>query len=348
MSERTTAQPKQNTAPTVTPTFGATLQRKCACGGTPGPSGECAECSKKRLALQAKLTIGQPNDPYEQEADHVADVVMRMPDPKVQRQPDDAGVVQAKPIASQITPLVQTQATPNHTPEVTPAMEANINALKGGGQPLDPATRAFMEPRFGHEFSQVRVHTDAKATESARVLNARAFAVGQNIVFGAGYFQPGTAAGKELLAHELTHVIQHDQNQIRKSANDESTLPACGTKWLALIIAGVSLLVALRAAGRIPIAILWATFTSKLTDLIECYSKGEAEAEHREEMERVKEELKEQKEELKKQREQLDNLNNEMKKTESEQEKHQISLEMQDFILELIKEGQAKTGEPPL
>lgn len=211
MSERTTAQPKTSTAPTFTPTFGATLQRKCACGGNPGPSGECAECSKKRLSLQAKLTIGQPNDPYEQEADRVADTIMRMPDPKVQSQPDDAGIVQAKPIGGQITPLIQTQSTASHTPEVTPAIEANINSLKGGGQPLDPATRAFMEPRFGHDFSQVRVHTDTRAAESARAVNALAYTVGRDVVFGAGQYVPGSTRGERLLAHELTHVVQQSK-----------------------------------------------------------------------------------------------------------------------------------------
>ena len=167
--------------------------------------------------IQAKLTIGQPNDRYEQEADRVADTVMRMPDPKVQRQPeeekkedDKEEAVQAKPIAGQITPLVQTQTTAAHTPEVTPAMEANINALRGGGHPLDPATRGFMEPRFGHDFSQVRVHTDARAAESARAMNALAYTVGKNIVFGTGQYSQGSEAGRRLLAHELAHVLQQE------------------------------------------------------------------------------------------------------------------------------------------
>jgi len=173
--------------------------------------------------IQAKLTIGQPNDPYEQEADRVADTVMRMPDPKVQRQSDekekeddDEKVVQTKPIAGQITPLVQTQAVPNHTPEVTPAAEANINAMKGGGRPLDSTTRAFMEPRFGHNFSQVRVHTDAQAAESAKGVNALAYTTGQDIVFKAGRYAPDSQAGRNLIAHELTHVVQQSGTVARK------------------------------------------------------------------------------------------------------------------------------------
>ena len=75
-------------------------------------------------------------------------------------------------------------------------------------QPMDPNTRAFMESRFGYDFSQVRVHTDARAADSARAVNARAYTVGQDIVFGAGQYALGTTAGKRLLAHELTHTTQ--------------------------------------------------------------------------------------------------------------------------------------------
>jgi len=76
------------------------------------------------------------------------------------------------------------------------------------GQPLHAGTRAFMEPRFGHDFSQVRVHTDARAAESARAVNALAYTVGRDVVFGKGEYEPGTSEGKRLMAHELTHVVQ--------------------------------------------------------------------------------------------------------------------------------------------
>jgi hypothetical protein len=81
-------------------------------------------------------------------------------------------------------------------------------ALRSPGRPLDPATRAFVEPRFGHDFGKVRVHADAQADESARAVSAVAFTVGHDIVFGAGQYSPGTAAGQRLLAHELAHVVQ--------------------------------------------------------------------------------------------------------------------------------------------
>lgn len=82
------------------------------------------------------------------------------------------------------------------------------DALSSSGQPLDGGTRAFMESRFGHDFSQVRVHTDTQASESAKAVNALAYTVGPNIVFQSGQYAPETAAGKRLLAHELTHVVQ--------------------------------------------------------------------------------------------------------------------------------------------
>ena len=85
--------------------------------------------------------------------------------------------------------------------------------LRSPGQPLDVATRAFMEPRFGHDFSGVRVHTDAKAAESARAVNALAYTVGRNVVFGAGQYLPQTNAGQRLLAHELTHTVQQIKSE---------------------------------------------------------------------------------------------------------------------------------------
>lgn len=89
--------------------------------------------------------------------------------------------------------------------DVTPVVQ---DGIQGGGQPLDRDARAFLEPRFGHDFSQVRVHTDTRASESAQAVQARAFAVGSDVVFGAGQYAPGTSEGKRLLAHELTHVVQ--------------------------------------------------------------------------------------------------------------------------------------------
>jgi hypothetical protein len=186
--------------------------------------GVCHTCPAR---VQAKLKIGKPGDKYEQEADRVAEQVMRMPEPRtIQRacpECEEEETLQTKPLASQITPLVQRQVEPKEeeeeepiqaklageqTLQTGPGLEAQIHALRGGGQPLPRSMRSFFEPRFGYDFSRVRVYISARAAEALRTLNARAFTVGSNIVFGAGQYAPGTAEGRRLLAHELTHVVQ--------------------------------------------------------------------------------------------------------------------------------------------
>jgi hypothetical protein len=97
---------------------------------------------------------------------------------------------------------------------VQPVARGFREVRDGGGQSLDLATRAFMEPRFGHDFSQVRVHTDAKAARSARAINALAYTVGSDIVFGSGCYSPATAPGQRLLAHELAHVLQRSNENV--------------------------------------------------------------------------------------------------------------------------------------
>lgn len=95
-------------------------------------------------------------------------------------------------------------------PETAPPIVHDV--LRSPGQRLDAATRSFFEPRFGHDFSKVRIHADARANESAASVNALAYTVGPQIVFRAGLYQPGAASGQRLLAHELTHVVQHRDN----------------------------------------------------------------------------------------------------------------------------------------
>jgi Domain of unknown function (DUF4157) len=87
------------------------------------------------------------------------------------------------------------------------------DVLRSPGQPLDTATRAFMEPRFGHDFSHVRLHLDGRAAESAHAVDALAYTVGHDIIFGAGQYAPQTFSGQRLLAHELTHTLQQSSNR---------------------------------------------------------------------------------------------------------------------------------------
>ncbi len=262
--------------------------------------------------VQAKFTVGEPDDIYEQEADRVAETVMRMSEPAMPE--EEEAEVQAKPIANQITPLVRRmpeegdeeeigQAKPviqrqseeeeeetvqakqfpsnlpsqvsstgpgannshnpsiqrlcteckevmqrqpddeeelaqtkslgyqqfvarepsvqpkdvrGQTPQVSPATAANIDSLKGGGRSLPRSTRSFFEPRFGANFSQVRVHTDTRAAETAKSINARAFTVGRDIAFGASQYAPESHGGRQLLAHELTHVVQQNSGQLQR------------------------------------------------------------------------------------------------------------------------------------
>src|SRR5206468_2160434 len=108
------------------------------------------------------------------------------------------------------------QAEPS---EISPIVH---EVLRSPGQPIDAETRAFFEPRFGHSFDQVRVHTNAKAAESAMAMNALAYTVGRDVVFGTAQYVPGTLKGRRLLMHELTHVLQ--QGSTKVGSNTKLTL----------------------------------------------------------------------------------------------------------------------------
>jgi Domain of unknown function (DUF4157)/Putative amidase domain len=254
------------------------LQHQCACGGG------CPRCQDE-LGIQTKLKIGEPGDKYEQEADRIADEVMRMPEPSDQRQvePEEEEMVQRKAINSQFTALIQRQALPNidekedkegvnqsstnpiqlasdpapppelvlddeettaaepagliedtgqalaemevgnltdkepeeesvQTSSVEPVSRKinprNIKFSLGTGHPLDYAIRSPMESFFRQDLAHVRIHSDARADRLARSLRAHALTVGEHIAFATARYQPGTVEGKQLLAHELTHVMQ--------------------------------------------------------------------------------------------------------------------------------------------
>jgi hypothetical protein len=128
--------------------------RKCACGGNPGPSGECEECRKKRLGIVQRSANGTASSSFAPPTVH--------------------------------------------------------DVLQSPGHSIDQVTRISMETYFGHDFSRVKVHSDAQAAASARAVNALAYTVGNNLVFGSGQYAPVTIQGQRLLAHELTHVIQQE------------------------------------------------------------------------------------------------------------------------------------------
>src|SRR5882724_76631 len=167
MRSAMTTKMQSSAKPAMTVLRSARLQRKCACGGTSCPTGECEPCRKKR----------------------------------VQRATNHPSALNSESF-------------------VVPAIVDEV--LNSAGQPLDAPIRAFMEPRFGHDFGQARIHTDAKAADSARAVNALAYTVGRDIVFGDGQYARHTSAGQKLLAHELTHVAQQ---QAGSESSSESTRP---------------------------------------------------------------------------------------------------------------------------
>ncbi len=193
--------------------------------------------SSPSTTIQTSLAISQPGDRYEREADRIADIVMRMPAAPSEI-PDISAASSARPPVRRACVVckavnehgnasgsepdangamsVQRMAVPGAALGVTPAVEANVRTLQGQGSPLPQATRQFFEPRFGADFSQVRVNTGGRADETARSLGAKAFTVGSSISFGAGQFAPTLPEGQRLLAHELTHVVQQD-GAVRRS-----------------------------------------------------------------------------------------------------------------------------------
>jgi len=197
---------------------GPTIQRKCACGGG------CPSCEAETNKIQTKLAISSPGDASEREADRVADHVMRMPDPVGQTQ---------RSAASNQAPLLQRQTNAGAG---SATVASGFTSRLGTGAPLDAASRSYFEPRFGRDFSSVRVHTDDGAARSAASISARAYTIGNDVVFGAGQWSPATSAGRRLLAHELAHVAQQAggvgtvQRQIAGEEQTTEQVPATTDK----------------------------------------------------------------------------------------------------------------------
>ncbi|OYD98187.1 hypothetical protein CDG76_03175 [Nostoc sp. 'Peltigera membranacea cyanobiont' 210A] len=167
---------------------------------------------------QTKLTVNQPGDIYEQEADSVAQLVMqRMSEPvqSIQREalPEEEDQLQMKSLADSITPLVQRQG--GGRTAATSELETSIQQARGNGQPLADDIKQPMEQGFGADFGSVRVHTDAQSNRLNESIQARAFTTGQDVFFRQGEYSPGSDAGKELLAHELTHVVQQNGSAVQ-------------------------------------------------------------------------------------------------------------------------------------
>ncbi len=228
------------------------LQRKCTCGS----QGTCDRCQKKHQPTS--LIISQPNDIYEQQADRVAENVIRsknrnsellgnqellnfipQPLPFVQRQ-EDTLEPEIEPEAEEESPIDEEENVDETEIEeeewtgdetgrpklensvVIPSHTTPIQIPQRSGRSLEPNVRQFMESRIGHDFSQVRIHTDSDSVSSAKQLHAEAYTVRSNIYFNEGRYNPESVEGQKLLAHELTHVVQ--QTQTSQSIDDPQTL----------------------------------------------------------------------------------------------------------------------------
>jgi hypothetical protein len=191
-SKREAAKTTPKDGPAMSPT--APLDRRvlragsCACGGG------CPTCRAARIAVDAKLRLGAANDAHEREADRVAAQVTAMPETVVRMKTKGsagAGVRAGAPATA------------------AQSVSSDVVTSLGGGRPLERAARQYFEPRFGIDFGGVRVHTDGKAAASAESIGARAYTFGHHLVFGAGEYRLHSDEGRRLIAHELTHVVQH-------------------------------------------------------------------------------------------------------------------------------------------
>ncbi len=192
------------------------------------------------LVLQPKLKIGQPGDKYEQQADAMADRIMRMSQSEtLQMQPieEEDELMQPKlrmqPVEEEEEPIQMKCANSEEKDEflqtksdtqsvATSSIDNQINSSKGSGTNLPESTNQFMSSAMGADFSGVKIHTGSNAVNMNRQLNARAFTYGSDIYFNRGEYKPESLSGKSLLAHELTHVVQQKgqiQNNIQRSSD---------------------------------------------------------------------------------------------------------------------------------
>jgi hypothetical protein len=223
--------------------------------------------NEQNLCVQTKLIVGAPDDPYEKEADSVAESVMRAPqenfvqrkcaecekEEKIHRQVerdqlfgqakfvsdypfiqrrcthcDEETKMQRKPIGDNTPSFIQTKS--NTESSVSNSLSSSIQNSRGNGSLMDNNTQSFMENRMGADFSSVKIHTGKEAVQMNKELNAQAFTVGSDVYFNEGKYQPHSSEGKQLLAHELTHVVQQNGKLFRQFIQ---LAPAdCGKEFL--------------------------------------------------------------------------------------------------------------------
>jgi hypothetical protein len=217
VNQRATAQPQKTASPGNVSAHAGLLQRKCACGGVAGLTGQCAECRGGRFTIQRpaatqaetltapqELSTGKPlelgaeGNSLERQAEELADRAMRIP--------GSGPAVNFSPASGE----AGTEGT------LPAEIAEQINQATSGGESLDRSEQEFFAPKFGHDFGKVHVHRDAAAASLARRLNASAFTVGSHVFFNAGVYQPRSEGGRRLLAHELAHVVQQERGLVSR------------------------------------------------------------------------------------------------------------------------------------
>jgi outer membrane protein OmpA-like peptidoglycan-associated protein len=185
------------------------------------PGNQARQRLLRARAVQPKLVVNEPADEFEREADRVAERVMRMSGPgaagppRVQRTcstcREELPPARVQRMCTECEEELHRKprdGEEHHTLDIAPPLEGQIAIMRSGGEPLPHSVRAFFEPRFGRDFSNVRLHTGVAAAETASSIDALAYTTGNHIVFAAGRYAPETEPGRRLLAHELAHTIQ--------------------------------------------------------------------------------------------------------------------------------------------
>jgi hypothetical protein len=182
--------------------------------------------------IQPKLTIGAPGDQYEQEADQVASQVVQKMNAPATPDDDHHNSIQRKLNISSLQRAEETEENLQgkfnfQSPNIQADFESTLNSARGGGSPLDHAFRAKIEPQMSADFSGVRVHTDATANNLSHSIQAKAFTTGNHIFMKEGEYNPSSKSGQELLAHELTHVVQQNGSAIQTKKDTNSCGVGC-------------------------------------------------------------------------------------------------------------------------
>ena len=174
----------------------------------------------QRMAIQTKLAIGEPNDKYEQEADATASSIVQQINSSTTSQSQPVQRQELEEDELQMKPLVQRSENLGGG-EASTDFESTINSARGGGQPFDPGLQRSMGQAMGADFSGVKVHTDTQADQLNQSIQAKAFTTGQDVFFRQGEYNPGSRGGQELIAHEMTHVVQQKGAAQAPSSNSE-------------------------------------------------------------------------------------------------------------------------------